>query len=318
MFGDRGEQHNPAEPEELYRQIRDDFYFRQTGLAVPGFTGSLANGAWLPLPKGITLVLVRLAEDWYACNSANATLLSVSFGAGGKRIVSDTGQPALCDDPAGQVTWDMAAVEDGFGGLYIPKGFYCTVWLSPNSPNGAYWLLHGGSACETLTSGSGSGSGTPIKPKRCIAIDQLCPPPPDDNAPEGYEQPHWERQTDGCMMIVSCPLSGSGSGASGTVDFNGYTLPTTCCVAAGAGATAMISGTYTYAATGFNGAGWYDSSGSYQISWGAISGPPQWFGTRAGGTFLLGGTDPSDPFGAYSGGSDGSTGTTVTSGSCAP
>ncbi|MFZ1978123.1 MAG: LamG-like jellyroll fold domain-containing protein [Bacteroidota bacterium] len=191
---------------DLIANLRKLCNLSGTGCAVT----ELPNGIAIDVPAQKFPILVKLSQDWYACDSTQATILAVSRDADGKRVVSDTGQAALCDDPAGQITWDLAAVEDGFGGLYIPAGFYCTVWPSPNAPNGAYWLLHGGAPCELL--GSGSGSGTPIKPKRCISIDQLCPPPADQYAPDGYEQPRWERQTDGCMIVVSCPVS-SGSGS---------------------------------------------------------------------------------------------------------
>ncbi len=76
MFGRRGEQHNPAEPEELYRQIRDDFYFRTTGpLPGAGQTGEAANAGWLPLPE--RTVAFQLAEPLSACGTAQALRLQL-------------------------------------------------------------------------------------------------------------------------------------------------------------------------------------------------------------------------------------------------
>jgi hypothetical protein len=55
MFGQRGDQYNPAEPEELYRRMRDEFYFRAPDPLPPatGQTGAGANGGWIPLPKDV-------------------------------------------------------------------------------------------------------------------------------------------------------------------------------------------------------------------------------------------------------------------------
>ena len=77
MFGDRGDQHNPAEPEELYRQLRDEFYFRTTGKPPPavGQTGMAADGGWVPLPEGITLV--KTLDDWYNCQNVSAQIMQL-------------------------------------------------------------------------------------------------------------------------------------------------------------------------------------------------------------------------------------------------
>jgi hypothetical protein len=48
MFGDRGEQFDPAEPEEFYRRMLQDWYYAPRGVPVPGFQGPLATG-WMPL-----------------------------------------------------------------------------------------------------------------------------------------------------------------------------------------------------------------------------------------------------------------------------
>lgn len=249
---------SPTSAAEISPQLMADLIANLRKLCNLSGTGctitELPNGISVDVPPQKFPILVNLTEDWYACDSAQATILSVSLDSDGKRIVSDTGQTAMCDDPAGMITWNLAAVEDGFGSLYIPAGYYCTVWLSPNSPNGAYWLLHGGQPCETLA--SGSGSGTPIKPKRCIGIDQLCSAPPDEHSPRGYGPWKLRRQKDGCMMMVSCPLGGSSSSSSSSSS----SPPFSCVSVAGYSRVIAVfpdgSG-YLYA--GFTDANWPES-----------------------------------------------------------
>ena len=132
---------SPTSAAEISPQLMADLIANLRKLCNLSGTGctitELPNGISVDVPPQKFPILVNLTEDWYACDSAQATILSVSLDSDGKRIVSDTGQTAMCDDPAGMITWNLAAVEDGFGSLYIPAGYYCTVWLSPNSPNGA-------------------------------------------------------------------------------------------------------------------------------------------------------------------------------------
>lgn len=75
----------------------------------------------------------------------------------------------------------------------------------------------------------------------------------------------------------------------------------------------VLNGTYTYSATGFNGAGWYDPLGIFQISYGNPGDGNKWFGTSSAGDpdtpgnsitlttgFSEGSGTITSPFGTYS------------------
>ncbi len=142
MFGDRGEEHNPAEPEELYRQIRDDFYFRQTGLPVPGFTGSLANGAWLPLPKGITLV--QTLADWYNCQAVSAQIMQL------QQCCQDNSGNSVCPS-CGTSCPSCPSCPEPSGG--------CPSCPAPSCPADSCPPCESGGSGESGSGESGSGSG---------------------------------------------------------------------------------------------------------------------------------------------------------------
>ncbi len=129
MFGDRGEQHNPAEPEELYRQIRDDFYFRQTGLPAPGQTGMAANAGWVPLPKGITLI--QTLTDWYNCQAVSAQIMQLQ---------------QCCQDNSGNPVCPSC-------------GTSCPSCPAPSCPSDSCPPCESGGSGESGSGESGSGSG---------------------------------------------------------------------------------------------------------------------------------------------------------------
>ena len=152
MFGDRGEQHNPAEPEELYRQIRDDFYFRLSGLPVPGFCAPLANGAWLPLPRHI--IRVQVTADWDTCDDGQGVEVTLDSD----NVPQATTRQVVLRDPLGIATGNKLYDDTTF---VVPSGTY--LWAiatydgSCPAGGGVYYEpLNFG---QPPPCGSGSGSG---------------------------------------------------------------------------------------------------------------------------------------------------------------
>ena len=183
MFGDRGEQHNPAEPEELYRRIRDDFYFRQTGLPVPGMTGASANGGWLPLPAPTTRnFTATLAADLDAeDDTAKIQDVTCNDWLDG-HVPGDT--DCFERDPS-------TAINTGYSGL---AGDVLDLRSMPGMSDPAAdgsWTIK---ALSPSIDPQGPGSGPPVAcTRRWVPVVV-------------------HGQT--CYMEVCCPTSGSGSGGS--------------------------------------------------------------------------------------------------------
>ena len=114
---------SPTSAAEISPQLMADLIANLRKLCNLSGTGctitELPNGISVDVPPQKFPILVNLTEDWYACDSAQATILSVSLDSDGKRIVSDTGQTAMCDDPA----WDDH-VEPGGGRGWLRKPLY--------------------------------------------------------------------------------------------------------------------------------------------------------------------------------------------------
>ena len=98
--------------------------------------------------RGYPILKVILIEDWYACSSTVALLYY---------LTETSRQPIPLNDPSGLITWDLAAVEDEGGDLYLPAGTICLVTRPQDAFDGHYELLHTGQACQGSGSG-GSGS----------------------------------------------------------------------------------------------------------------------------------------------------------------
>jgi hypothetical protein len=138
-WGDRGEQHNPSEPSEFSKRIKQDWYYNVGGV-VP------AEGACdQPLPQRV--IRVRLTEPLYGCESAKAIHLINTPDE--SDIESET---LTVYDPINTVANALIAVEDK-GELYIPAGTCCYAVFVYDS-GGIWCAMEYGVCCQ----GSGSGS----------------------------------------------------------------------------------------------------------------------------------------------------------------
>lgn len=161
MFGDRGDQHNPAEPEELYRQLRDEFYFRTTGKPPPavGQTGMAADGGWIPLPD--RTFAFQLTEPLVACGTAQAVLIQPKASAAGSGS-----NPGSCPTNGFDALTETLTITDALGivnGQLLADPDTLTI---PSGCTGLAIELDGilqpyafGEGCQCAGSGSaGSGS----------------------------------------------------------------------------------------------------------------------------------------------------------------
>jgi hypothetical protein len=122
-----------------------------------------------PIPIRIARFL--LTEDWYACDTAVGNLLGYfpdidgdgsDQGDNQVHVLSDANieegppQPIqqLLYDVDGMISWDLAAVADEDGAMFIPAGFNVKCYLPEDAADGHWELLKAGQICLGSEGGS--------------------------------------------------------------------------------------------------------------------------------------------------------------------
>lgn len=155
MFGDRSEQHLPSEPEEFFRRLKQDWYYRQTGAPLEG------QFPWKLLAPEV--VAFQLTGPLAACSTAPAVLIQPVGMTGGSACFNGftvTTAAITITDAIGFVNSELLASGSPLAVPTGTAGLATLIW-------GIYQPFAFGTDCQ-CGSGSGSGSGSSCNPSPLV------------------------------------------------------------------------------------------------------------------------------------------------------